>query len=86
MLMLLLQEFIPSTKSSSRWSTDLCKKHKTIKCLETKNRRKTSDLGVSNTFLDLLQKASSIKGKVDQIEPYQIERSLAKKTKKQKTM
>lgn len=51
-----------------------------------KNRRKTSDLGVSNTFLDLLQKASSIKGKVDQIEPYQIERSLAKKNKKQKTM
>ena len=58
-------QLTPYTKINSRWIKDLNINHDTIKVLEEKIGRKTSDIPRSNIFTDMSPKAREIKERIN---------------------
>ena len=75
----------PFTKINSKWMKDLNMRQKTIKTLEEKAGKKTSDLSCSNFLLDISPKARELKAKMNYWDLMKIKRFCTAKEATNKT-
>ena len=61
-------DFTPFTNINSKWVVDLNVKHQTIELLENTIGENLDGLGFGNNFLNITQKAQSMKERIDKLD------------------